>query len=175
MCYSKWLRFAKTITVRLAYISWVFLNGSKIIQLLFSKSCVLVNCLKQKLYIAIRKKIILKYFIYILFLKTILYFLMLMITWQFHLPNLQGEGPIWAISISFVYTRLVVGTFPKSHKLNLTYYLKSSLTHIFREDFPHSHLHCLSFLKIINILTSFFIFLQYICKENSGNAANQTV
>ena len=144
MCYSKWLRFAKIITVTLAYISWIFPNGSKIIQLLFSKSCIFVDCLKQKPYIAIGKKIILEYFC---ILNTILYFLMLMVTRQFHLPNLQEVDPMWAISLSFVYIRLVVGTFLKPHKFNLTYCLKSSLTHIFRGDFPHSHLHCLSFLK----------------------------
>ena len=57
---QKWLRSKRVITVRLAYISKIFPNGSKIIQLLFSKSCILVNCLKQRSSIAIRKKIFLK-------------------------------------------------------------------------------------------------------------------
>ena len=47
-------------------------------------------------------------------------------TWQFHLSNWQGVGPVWAMSISFVYTGLLVGAFSQSHKLNLTYCLKSS-------------------------------------------------
>ena len=52
---------------------------------------------------------------------------MLMNTWQFHLSNLQGVGPVWAISISFVYTELLVWAFPQSHKLNLIYCLKFCL------------------------------------------------
>ena len=36
-------------------------------------------------------------------------------------------GPVWAISVSFVYTGLLVWAFLQSHKLNLTYCLKSSL------------------------------------------------
>ena len=73
----KWLRCKMVvITVRLAYIMNIP-NGSKIIQLLFSKSCILVNLLKTEvLYIATREKIILKE--YFLILNTVLYFLMLM-------------------------------------------------------------------------------------------------
>ena len=52
---------------------------------------------------------------------------MLMNIWQFNMLNWQGVGPVRAISISFVYTRLLVSPFPLSHKLNLTYCLKSSL------------------------------------------------
>ena len=37
--------------------------------------------------------------------------------WQFNLSNWQAVGPLWAISISSVY----------SHKVNLTYWFKSSL------------------------------------------------
>ena len=48
-------------------------------------------------------------------------------TWQFHLSNWQGVGAVWVISISFVYTRLLVWAFLQWHKLHLTYCLKSSL------------------------------------------------
>ena len=44
---QKWLRLKRVITVRLPYISQIFPNGSKTIQLLLSKSCILVNYLKQ--------------------------------------------------------------------------------------------------------------------------------
>ena len=71
---QKWLRFKKVITVRLAY-----------------KSCILVNCLKQRSYIAIRKNISRKQSF--LIINTISYFLVLVITWQFHLPIWQGVGP----------------------------------------------------------------------------------
>ena len=54
------------------------------------------------------------------------FFFMLMTTWQFHLLNWQAVGPMWAISISFIYTVLLVWAFLQSHKLNLTYCLKSS-------------------------------------------------
>ena len=70
---QKWLRRLKrVITVKLAYISQIFLNGSEIMELLFSKSCVLVNCRRQRSYMAVRKKIILKRSFPIL--NTILYF-----------------------------------------------------------------------------------------------------
>ena len=49
-------------------------------------------------------------------------------TWQLHLSNWQGVGPVWAISISFVYIGLLIWAFLQSHKLNLTYCLKSSVT-----------------------------------------------
>ena len=55
---QKWLRFKRVITVRLAYISKIFRNGSKLIELFF-KSCILVNLFKTRSYIAISKKIIL--------------------------------------------------------------------------------------------------------------------
>ena len=48
-------------------------------------------------------------------------------TWQFNLSNWQWVGLMWAISISFAYTGLLVWAFPQSHKLNLTYCVKSSL------------------------------------------------
>ena len=51
-------------------------------------------------------------------------------TWQFHLLNWQ-ELVLCGPSVSFVYTGLLVGVFPKSHKLNVTYYLKSSLLLVF--------------------------------------------
>ena len=47
---QRWLRFKKVITVRLACISLIFPNRSK-----FSKSCILVNSLKQRSYIAIER------------------------------------------------------------------------------------------------------------------------
>ena len=48
---EKWLRFKRVvITIRLAYISKIFPNGSIIIQLLFSKSSILVNLLKTELF-----------------------------------------------------------------------------------------------------------------------------
>ena len=50
---------------------------------------------------------------------------MLKNTWQFHLSNWQDMGLMWAIS--FVYSELLVWAFPQSHRLNLSYYLKSSL------------------------------------------------
>ena len=52
---------------------------------------------------------------------------MIMNTWQFHLLNWQGVGPLWVISFSFVYTGLLVWTFLQWHKLNLIYCLKSFL------------------------------------------------
>ena len=61
-------------------------------------------------YIAIRKKIILK--LSFLILNTILYFLMLMNSWQFHLSNWQVMGLVLAISV-FVYTRLLCQGIPK--------------------------------------------------------------
>ena len=77
---KKWLRLKRIVTVRLAYIS---------------KSCILVKCLKQRSYIAIKKKIILK--LSFLILNTILYFLLLMNTWQFNLSNWQEVVLVWAI------------------------------------------------------------------------------
>ena len=41
------------------------------------------------------------------------------------LLNWHEEGAMWAISVSFVYTGLPVWAFPHSHKVNLTYCLKS--------------------------------------------------
>ena len=64
-------------------------------------------------------------------LNTISYFLMLMNTWQFHLLNWQGVGPVWTILVSFVYTGLLDRVFLQSHKLNLTCCLKSSLSLVF--------------------------------------------
>ena len=52
---------------------------------------------------------------------------MLMNTWEFHLSNWQGVGPVWVISVSFVYTGLLVLAFPQSHRLNLNYCSKFSL------------------------------------------------
>ena len=55
------LRFKSVvITVTLAYISKIFPSESKIIQLLFSKSSILLNLIKTEVLIVIRKKIILK-------------------------------------------------------------------------------------------------------------------
>ena len=52
---------------------------------------------------------------------------MLMNTWEFHLSNWQGVGPVWVISVSFVYTGLLVLAFPQSHRHNLNYCSKFSL------------------------------------------------
>ena len=73
-------------------------------QLLVSKPCILVNCLKQGSHIAITKKIILEWSF--LILNTILYFSMLMNIWQFHLSSWQRMGFMWAIPV-FVYTGLL--------------------------------------------------------------------
>ena len=93
----------------------MFTNESKIIQLLFSKSSIFVNCFRERSYIAIRKKIILKWSF--LVLNTISYLLMLMNTSQLHLFNWQGLGLMRVISISFVYTGLLVRAFPQSTTL----------------------------------------------------------
>ena len=53
------------------------------------------------------------------------HFLMLTNTWQFDLSNWQGVRLVWIISAFFVYTGLLVWTFLQSHKLNVTYCLKS--------------------------------------------------
>ena len=45
---QKWFRFKRVIPVRLAYILSIFPNRSKIILLLFSKSCIFVNLLKTE-------------------------------------------------------------------------------------------------------------------------------
>ena len=74
--------------------------------------------LKKEVLYSYRKKIILKW--YFLVLNTNLYFL-------HHLSNWQGVGPVWAISVSFVYTGLLVWAFLQWHKLNLYYCLNSSL------------------------------------------------
>ena len=66
--------------------------------------------LRQRFYRANRKKIILKYSL--LILKSIFYFLMQTNTWQLHLLNWQGLGPVWVIFISFVYAGLLVSAFP---------------------------------------------------------------
>ena len=57
---QNWSRYKLGLQSQIAYISKIFPNRSKIIQLLFSRSSILVHCLEQKSYIAIRKKIILK-------------------------------------------------------------------------------------------------------------------
>ena len=45
---QKWLRFKRATTVRLAYISKVFPNGSKIIQLLFTCKLLKKELLKKE-------------------------------------------------------------------------------------------------------------------------------
>ena len=57
---QNWSRYKLGLHSQIAYISKIFPSRSKIIQLLFSRSSILVHCLEQKSYIAIRKKIILK-------------------------------------------------------------------------------------------------------------------
>ena len=56
-----------------------------------------MNLLKTEALLAIRK-IFLK--LSFLLLNIILYFLTLLNTWQFHVLNWQGVGPVWAISFS---------------------------------------------------------------------------
>ena len=51
---------------------------------------------------------------------------MLMNNWQFYLSNWQCVGSMWVISISF-FTMNYLSAHSYSHRLNLTYYLKSSL------------------------------------------------
>ena len=76
--------------------------------------------LETEILYSYRKKIIIKWsFI------TLNIFLMLMNTWQFDLSNWQGVRLVWIISAFFVYTGLLVWTFLRSHKLNVTYCLKS--------------------------------------------------
>ena len=48
-------------------------------------------------------------------------------TFQLYLWNWQGISPVWAITVFFVYTGLLVWAFPQSHRLNLTYCSKASL------------------------------------------------
>ena len=64
---------------------------------------------------------------YFLILSTILYFLMLMNARQFYLLNWQDMCTMWALFVSLVYTGLLAKAFLQSHKINLTYYCKSSL------------------------------------------------
>ena len=40
-------------------------------------------------------------------------------TWQFHLSNCQGLGPVSTFFVSFVYTVLLVWAFPQLHRLDL--------------------------------------------------------
>ena len=89
-------------------------------QLLVSKPCMLVNCLKQGSYIAITKKIILEWSF--LILNTIEKYSMLMNIWQFHLSSWQRMGLMWAIPV-FVTQDYFDEAFLQLHKLNLTYCL----------------------------------------------------
>ena len=94
---------------------------------MFSKSCILENCLKQRSYRAIRKMIILKW--YFLILNIILHFLMLTNISQFHLSNCQGMWSVCAISV-FVLHRITLSVHSHSYESlilfiawNLPYYL----------------------------------------------------
>ena len=60
-------------------------------------------------------------------MNTILYFLMLMDTWQVHLSNWQVMGPALVISVSFINMGSFVWAFIRSYKLSYTYCLKYSL------------------------------------------------
>ena len=91
-------------------------------------SCKLVNWVKQRFYIAIKKTILKWYFV---ILNTFLHFLMITNTWQFHLLNWQGVGPVWVICFSSVYTGLLVWAFRHWHKVNHIYDLKSFLFILF--------------------------------------------
>ena len=57
----------------------------------------------------------------------ILYFLMLMKTLLFHLSNWWGLGPIWVISVSFVYTGLLLWAFPQSSHADLIFLIAWNL------------------------------------------------
>ena len=55
---QKLLRIKRIIIVRLAYISLIFPNGSRIIYIIIvSKSCILVSSLKQKSYVTIERQL----------------------------------------------------------------------------------------------------------------------
>ena len=64
--------------------------------------------------------------IYVIFYFFMSYFSFFYTT-DSHFPNWSGLYSLWAISLSFVYTRLLVRAFPHLHKLNLTYHSKSSM------------------------------------------------
>ena len=65
------------------------------------------------------------------YLKTLVYILWCYDHLTVPFVNLPGVGPMWAFSVSFVYTVLLVWAFPQLHKLNLSYCLKSSLLLVF--------------------------------------------
>ena len=116
-------------------VSELFPLNAKIIQLLFFKSCILVN---------LWKKIILKWSF--LILNTVFYFLMITNTWQFHLSKYQGLCTMWIISISFAYVELLVQVFSQSIRFNLIAWnlpccLNFTLCLIRLKCVPHSSLH----------------------------------
>ena len=53
------------------------------------------------------------------------YFIFFDVNEHLAVPFVEGLGPVWVISVSFVYTGLK--PFPKPHKLNFIYCLKFSL------------------------------------------------
>ena len=82
-------------------VSELFYMNSKIIQLLFFKSCILVNLLLQPL----GRRLCLKTFFY--FKHPFLFFNVIGNTWQFHLLNWQEVDPMCTISISYIYNELL--------------------------------------------------------------------
>ena len=116
-------------------VSKLFHKNSKIFQLLFFKSCILVNLVKTEVFYSILKEdyyslfLFFYFFSYFLFFSYKHYFLFFNIndTYHFHQLNWQGMSPMQTISISFVYTELLFCAFPQSHRLIFTYCLKSSL------------------------------------------------
>ena len=88
-----------------------------------------------------------------LIFDTILCFLMLLNTCQFHSLNWQGVHPVWAIFISFVYRGLLVWAFLESHMINLIYYFKSSLSVVLDQtQMHHSSISPLDCFRISNVI-----------------------
>ena len=50
--------------------------------------------------------------------------------WQFHLPKWYRMGLVWAISASFIYTGLLIRSFPHLKTLNLTYCWFNCMTNL---------------------------------------------
>ena len=51
-------------------------------------------------------------------------------TWRFHLPKWYRMGLVWAISASFIYTGLLIRSFPHLKTLNLTYRWFNCMTNL---------------------------------------------
>ena len=131
-------------------VSELFPLNAKIIQLLFFKSCILVN---------LWKKIILKWSF--LILNTVFYFLMITNTWQFHLSKYQGLCTMWIISISFAYVELLVQVFSQSIRFNLTYCLKLSLLLEFYFMFDQTQM-CPSFISSLGLFQGIICNIEWL-------------